>query len=172
MVKSGEPRINGQIRAPQVRLIDEDGTQLGVKSLEEAIRTAQDRGKDLVEVAPQAQPPVCKVVDFSKYRYEKEKQKKEARKHQKGGHVKEIRFRPQIGEHDFVTKLRAVQKFLEDRDKVRITVMFRGREMEHKDLGQRIIERLKEHLGELATVESNPMMMGNRMILMLAPQKK
>jgi translation initiation factor IF-3 len=112
------------------------------------------------------------VVDFSKYRYEKEKQKKEARKHQKGGHVKEIRFRPQIGEHDFVTKLKAVQKFLEDRDKVRITVMFRGREMEHKDLGQRIIERLKDHLGELATVESNPMMMGNRMILMLAPQKK
>lgn len=171
-LKSGEPRINGQIRAQQVRLIDEDGTQLGVKSLDEAIRVAQDRGKDLVEVAPQAQPPVCKVVNFSKYRYEKEKQKKEARKHQKGGHVKEIRFRPQIGEHDFETKLRAVQKFLEDRDKVRITIMFRGREMEHKDLGKKIIERLKEHLGELATVESHPMMFGNRMILMLAPQKK
>ena len=145
---------------------------MGVKTLEEALRTAQDRGKDLVEVAPQANPPVCKVVDFSKYRYEKEKQKKEARKHQKGGHVKEVRVRPRIGEHDFVTKLKAVQKFLEERDKVRITVMFRGREMEHKDLGEKIIQRLKDHLGELATVESNPMMMGNRMILMLAPNKK
>ncbi len=126
----------------------------------------------MVEVAPQAQPPVCKVVDFSKYRYEKEKQKKEARKHQKGGHVKEVRFRPRIGVHDFDTKFRAVRKFLEERDKVRITVMFRGRELEHKDLGRKIIDRLKEQLGELATVESDPMMMGNRMILMLAPQKQ
>ncbi len=153
-------------------MIDEDGTQLGVKNLDEALRTAQDRGKDLVEVAPQANPPVCKVVDFSKYRYEKEKQKKEARKHTKGGQVKEIRFRPRIGDHDFETKYRQVRKFLGDRDKVRVTVMFRGREMEHQDLGRGIIDRLKENLGELATVESNPMMFGNRMILMLAPQKK
>jgi translation initiation factor IF-3 len=155
-----------------VRLIDEDGTQLGVKNLDEAIRISQDRGKDLVEVAPQANPPVCKVVDFSKYRYEKEKQKKEAKKHQKGGHVKEMRFRPGIGDHDFDTKARAIQKFLEDRDKVRITVMFRGREMEHKDLGRKIIERIQVFLGELAVIESSPMMFGNRMILMLAPQKK
>jgi translation initiation factor IF-3 len=115
---------------------------------------------------------VCKVVDFSKYRYEKEKQKKEARKHQKGGQVKEVRFRPRIGEHDFDTKLRAVHKFLEERDKVRITVMFRGREMEHKELGQKIIERIKEHLGDLAVVESNPALLGNRLILMLAPNRK
>lgn len=171
-MNSGGPRVNHQIRAQQVRLIDEDGTQLGVKNLDEALRTAQDRGKDLVEVAPQANPPVCKVVDFSKYRYEKEKQKKEARKHTKGGQVKEIRFRPRIGDHDFETKYRQVRKFLGDRDKVRVTVMFRGREMEHQDLGRRIIDRLKENLGELATVESNPTMFGNRMILMLAPQKK
>ncbi len=155
-----------------MRLIDEDGTQLGVKNLDEALRTAQDRGKDLVEVAPQANPPVCKVVDFSKYRYEKEKQKKEARKHAKGGQVKEVRFRPRIGEHDFDTKFRQIQKFLAGRDKVRITVMFRGREMEHQDLGRKIIDRLKENLGETATVESAPTMFGNRMILMLAPQKK
>jgi len=155
-----------------VRLIDEDGTQLGVKNLDEALRTAQDRGKDLVEVAPQANPPVCKVVDFSKYRYEKEKQKKEARKHAKGGQVKEVRFRPRIGEHDFDTKFRQIQKFLAGRDKVRITVMFRGREMEHQDLGRKIVDRLKENLGETATVESAPTMFGNRMILMLAPQKK
>lgn len=155
-----------------MRLIDEDGTQLGVKNLDEALRTAQDRGKDLVEVAPQANPPVCKVVDFSKYRYEKEKQKKEARKHAKGGQVKEVRFRPRIGEHDFDTKFRQIQKFLAGRDKVRITVMFRGREMEHQELGRKIVERLKENLGEAATVESAPMMFGNRMILMLAPQKK
>ncbi len=155
-----------------MRLIDEDGTQLGVKNLDEALRTAQDRGKDLVEVAPQANPPVCKVVDFSKYRYEKEKQKKEARKHAKGGQVKEVRFRPRIGEHDFDTKYRQIQKFLAGRDKVRITVMFRGREMEHQDLGRKIVERLKENLGETATVESAPTMFGNRMILMLAPQKK
>ena len=155
-----------------MRLLDEDGTQLGVKNLDEALRTAQDRGKDLVEVAPQANPPVCKVVDFSKYRYEKEKQKKEARKHAKGGQVKEVRFRPRIGEHDFDTKFRQIQKFLAGRDKVRITVMFRGREMEHQDLGRKIIDRLKENLGETATVESAPTMFGNRMILMLAPQKK
>jgi len=164
--------VNHQIRAQQVRLIDEDGTQLGVKNLDEALRTAQDRGKDLVEVAPQANPPVCKVVDFSKYRYEKEKQKKEARKHAKGGQVKEVRFRPRIGEHDFDTKFRQIQKFLAGRDKVRITVMFRGREMEHQDLGRKIVDRLKENLGETATVESAPTMFGNRMILMLAPQKK
>ena len=155
-----------------MRLIDEDGTQLGVKNLDEALRTAQDRGKDLVEVARRANPPVCKVVDFSKYRYEKEKQKKEARKHAKGGQVKEVRFRPRIGEHDFDTKFRQIQKFLAGRDKVRITVMFRGREMEHQDLGRKIIDRLKENLGETATVESAPTMFGNRMILMLAPQKK
>lgn len=168
---SGGPRVNHQIRAQTVRLIDEDGTQLGVKNLDEAIRTAEDRGKDLVEVAPLANPPVCKVVDFSKYRYEKEKQKKEAKKHQKGGHVKEMRFRPGIGEHDFETKVKQIRKFLEDRDKVRITVVFRGREMEHKDLGRKIIEKIQGFLGELATVESSPMMFGTRMILMLAPQK-
>jgi translation initiation factor IF-3 len=124
-----------------------------------------------VEVAPNANPPVCRIVDFSKYRYEKEKQRKEAKKHQKGGHVKEMRFRPKISDHDFDTKVRYIQKFLENRDKVRISVIFHGREMEHRDLGHRLLDRVKEQLDALCTVESLPSMLGNRLILMLAPKK-
>lgn len=135
------------------------------------MRIARERGHDLVEIAPAALPPVCRVLDFSKYRYEKEKQRKEARKHQKGGHVKEVRFRPTIGVHDLDTKIRAMRQFLEARDKVRVSVIFRGREMEHKDLGHNLIRRVKEQLAERCVVESNPMMLGNRLILMLAPQK-
>lgn len=163
--------MNGQIRAQQVRLIDSDGTQLGVRHITEAIRIAEDRGFDLVEVAPEANPPVCKVIDFSKYRYEKEKQRKEARKHQKGGHVKEVRFRVKISEHDFETKVRNIVKFVKNRDKVRITVMFHGREMEHQDLGVNLVNRIKEQSAADSVVESEPSMMGNRMVLMLAPKK-
>jgi translation initiation factor IF-3 len=169
--KSNDPRLNGQIRAQQVRLIDADGSQLGIKSIQEAITIAQDRGMDLVEVAPEANPPVCKVIDFSKYRYEKEKQRKEARKHQKGGHVKEIRFRLKISEHDFDTKLRSILKFVKQRDKVRITVMFQGREMEHQEIGHGLINRIIEYAGNDSVVEANPQFMGNRLILMLAPKK-
>ncbi|MGQ0644549.1 MAG: translation initiation factor IF-3, partial [Elusimicrobiota bacterium] len=115
--------------------------------------------------------PVCKVLDYSKYRYEKEKQLKEARKHQKGGHVKEVRFRPKISEHDFDTKVRAIHKFVSQRDKVRVSMIFHGREMEHRDLGENLIRRIKEYVVELATVESNPQLLGNRLILMLAPKK-
>jgi translation initiation factor IF-3 len=154
-----------------VRLIDSDGTQLGVRPITEALRIAEDRGHDLVEIAPGANPPVCKVLDYSKYRYEKEKQLKEARKHQKGGHVKEVRFRPKISEHDFDTKVRAIHKFLSQRDKVRVSMIFHGREMEHRDLGENLIRRIKEYVVELATVESNPQLLGNRLILMLAPKK-
>jgi translation initiation factor IF-3 len=154
-----------------VRLIDQDGTQLGVKSIAEALRIAEDRGHDLVEIAPSANPPVCKVLDFSKYRYEKEKQRKEARKHQKGGHVKEVRFRPKISEHDFDTKVRFIRKFLNNRDKVRISVIFHGREMEHRDLGLGLIHKMKELVAENAVVESEPQLLGNRLILMLAPKK-
>ena len=122
-------------------------------------------------MAPGAAPPVCKILDFSKYRYEREKQHKEAKKHQKGGHVKEVRFRPKISEHDLDTKVRAMQKFLDNRDKVRISVIFHGREMEHRDIGMRLLDKVKEQLAELCTVESNPMLLGNRLILMLAPKK-
>jgi translation initiation factor IF-3 len=154
-----------------VRLIDQDGTQLGVKSIDEAIRIAQDRGQDLVEVAPGANPPVCKVLDFSKYRYQREKERKEAKKHQKGGHVKEIRFRPKISPHDLDTKIRAMQKFLGQRHKVRVSVIFHGREMEHTDLGKKLLERVKENLVDLSAPEADPSMMGNRMIVMFAPKK-
>ncbi len=123
-----------------------------------------------MEIAPNANPPVCKVLDFSKYRYEREKQLKEARKHQKGGHVKELRFRPKIGKHDFDTKLRAMQKFLENRDKVRVSVVFHGREMEHRDLGIKMLDKIKEQLGDISAVESEPQLLGNRLILMLAPK--
>jgi translation initiation factor IF-3 len=163
--------MNRQIRAPQVRLIDHDGTQVGVTPLEEALRLAQERGHDLVEVAAQADPPVCKIVNFSKYRYEREKQRKEAKKHQKGGHVKEVRFRTRIGAHDLATKIRAIKSFLEGRDKVRISVQFRGREMEHKDIGRKLIDRVMEMVGEMAVPESSPSMLGKYMILMLAPNK-
>ncbi len=154
-----------------MRLIDQDGTQLGIKSLDEALRVAADRGSDLVEIAPSANPPVCKVLDFSKYRYEREKQRKEAKKHQKGGHVKEIRFRPKISEHDLNTKIRAMQTFLENRDKVRISLVFHGREMEHRELGLRLIDKVKEQLAAVSSVESEPFQLGNRLILMLAPKK-
>lgn len=168
---SGEPRFNQQIRAQMVRLIDADGTQLGVRPLDEALRLSQDRGIDLVEVAPQANPPVCKILDFSKYRYEREKQRKEAKKHQKGGHVKEVRFRPKIGLHDFDTKVRHMQQFLENRDKVRLSVVFHGREMEHKDIGRLLLDRAKEQLQPVGLPESEPTLLGNRLIMIFAPKK-
>lgn len=148
-----------------------DGTQLGVKPIDEALRLASDRGSDLVEIAPTATPPVCKILDFSKFRYEREKQRKEARKHTKGGHVKEIRFRPKISPHDLDTKIRAMQKFLGNRDKVRVSVIFHGREMEHRDLGLKLIDKVKEQVAELGAIEAEPSLLGNRLIVMLAPKK-
>jgi translation initiation factor IF-3 len=125
----------------------------------------------LVEIAPLAQPPVCKVLDFSKYRYEKEKQRKEAKKHNKGGQVKEVRFGLKIGSHDFETKVRNIKKFIEESNKVRVIIIFRGREMEHRDIGHGLIERMKEQLGDTFLVETHPNMLGNRLNLMLAPKK-
>jgi translation initiation factor IF-3 len=144
---------------------------LGVRQTTEALQLARDRGLDLIEIAPLANPPVCKIVDYSKFRYEKEKQRKEANKHNKGGHVKEIRFGLKIGLHDFDTKVRNIKRFLEERDKVRVTVIFRGREMEHKDIGHALVMRMKEQLGDTFIEESGPGMLGNRMHLMLSPKK-
>jgi len=126
---------------------------------------------DLVEVAPLASPPVCRVLDYSKYRYEKEKQRKEAKKHNRGGHVKEVRFGLKIGDHDFDTKVGHIKRFLDKRDKVRVTIIFRGREMEHKDIGRALVVRMKENLGDTFVEEAPPGMLGNRMHLMLAPKK-
>jgi len=139
--------------------------------LDEAIRMAQNRGLDLVEIAPQNNPPVCKLTDFSKFRYEREKKLKEARKKQKGGQVKEVRLRPHVGDHDLQIKINHMKEFIKDRDKVRLTVMFRGREMEHKDIGTQLINKIKTLLEEVAVLESDSSMEGNRMTVVFTPKK-
>ena len=152
-------------------MIDEDGTQLGVKSIFDALSMAQSRNKDLLEIAPGANPPVAKIADFSKFRYEREKRIKESRKHQKAGLVKEIRFRVMIGEHDLVTKIEHAKEFIEERFKVRTTVVFRGREMEHRDLGVKLLNKIKEMLDGKFVIEQDPQLEGNRMSMLLAPRK-
>lgn len=144
---------------------------LGVKPISEALKMAEESGLDLIEVAPTAKPPVCKLGNFSKYLYEKEKKTKESRKHQGGGQVKEIRFRTRIGEHDFNTKMARIDDFLKHRHKVRVTMVFFGREMQHRDIGEKMVDRIREAVKEVGTVESSPQMYGNRMITILVPNK-
>jgi translation initiation factor IF-3 len=164
-------RINERIRVPEVRLIDENGKQVGIMRTNEALRYAQDRDLDLVEVAPDARPPVCRVLDYSKYRYEQNQKQKAARKHQQQINVREIKFRPKIAQHDYDTKKGHVERFLKGRDKVKVTIMFRGREMAHPERGEMILNRLAEELGDLAVVEQRPQQDGRNMTMMLAPQK-
>ncbi|OGR91332.1 MAG: translation initiation factor IF-3 [Elusimicrobia bacterium RIFCSPLOWO2_01_FULL_59_12] len=171
MAKPPEPRINHQIRVRDVRLIDLDGTQLGIKSTEEALRIAQNRGLDLVEIAAQNNPPVCKLADFSKFRYEREKKLKEARKKHKGGQVKELRVRPKIGGHDLQIKIQHMREFFAERDKVRFTIVFRGREMEHREIGSSLVTKVKDSVADVAFVEQEPQMEGTRMNLLFAPKK-
>jgi len=161
--------MNGQIRSPQVRLIGHDGKQLGVQSITEAINTAQNVGLDLVEISPQSNPPVCKIIDFSKFRYEREKKAKEARKHHHGGQLKEMRFRVKIGPHDFDIKANAIEEFLRRHNKVRVSIIFYGREMEHRDLGMELVRKLKEKIVKVGQVEQEPQLLGNRMIMILTP---
>ena len=164
-------RINERIRIPQVRLIDEAGQQVGVMPTEQALRYAQDKELDLVEVAPEARPPVCRVLDYSKYKYEQAQKAKSARKHQQQINVREIKFRPKIAQHDYDTKKGHVERFLKGRDKVKVTIMFRGREMAHPERGEMILNRLAEDLGDLAVIEQRPQQDGRNMTMMLAPQK-
>lgn len=164
-------RINNRIQAHTVRLIDSDGTQVGIKPLAEALSFARTRGMDLIEIAPGANPPVCKVLDYSKYRYEQEKKKKEGRKKQKAGLLKEIQLRPRIATHDLDVKLRHVEEFLKEHDKVRITVIFRGRENQHKDLGAKLLSQVQARLAEVADVEQKPSLDRNRLSMMLVPKK-
>ena len=164
-------RTNQYIRAAQVRLIDEDGSQLGIKTINEALALARERGKDLVEIAPNATPPVCKIVDFTKFKYEEEKREKEARKKQKIVHLKEVRLSPRIGEHDLLIKIDHARKFLTGLDKVQFTVMFRGRESSHKDLGIALAAKVKAALTDIADIERNNSMLGNRLIFVLTPKK-
>lgn len=154
-----------------MRLIDEDGTQLGIKSIFEAMSLAQSRNRDLLEIAPGANPPVAKIADYSKYRYEREKRIKESRKHQKGGLVKEIRFRVMIGQNDLATKVKHSKEFIDEKFKVRFTVVFRGREMEHRHLGVSLLAKVREMLEGTFFMEQEPALEGNRMSMLLAPKK-
>lgn len=149
-----------------------DGTQLGIKSLQEAISLANARGQDLIEISGSVTPVVAKIGDYSKYRYEKEKRLKESRKHQKGGVVKEIRMNPRIGEHDLNVKINHIQEFIEERNKVKITIVFRGREMEHRDLGFALLNKIKSVLEGKIVVEQEPLQDRNRLSLMIAPFRK
>ncbi|API94124.1 translation initiation factor IF-3 [Virgibacillus pantothenticus] len=161
--------VNEKIRAREVRLIDANGDQLGVKSRQEALEIAQKRNLDLVLVAPNAKPPVCRIMDYGKYRFEQQKKEKEARKKQKVINVKEVRFTPGIGDHDFETKLKNARKFLEKGDKVKAAVRFRGRAITHKELGREVLDRFAEEVKDIATVETKPKMEGRNMFMMLAP---
>ena len=156
---------------PQVRLIDETGKQVGIMRTEDALRRAQEKDLDLVEVAADAKPPVVRILDYSKYKYEQAQKQKSARKHQQQINVREIKFRPKIAQHDYDTKKGHVTRFLKARDKVKVTIMFRGREMAHPERGVMILNRLAEELQDLAVVEQRPQQDGRNMTMMLAPQK-
>ncbi|HEX8122146.1 MAG TPA: translation initiation factor IF-3 [Solirubrobacteraceae bacterium] len=164
-------RINERIRVPEVRLIDETGAQLGVMATDKALRYAQDKDLDLVEVAPEARPPVTRVLDYSKYKYELAQKQKQARKHQQQITVREIKFRPKIAAQDYETKKRHVERFLLHKDKVKVTIMFRGREVAHPERGEMLLNRLAEELAELAIVEQRPQQDGRNMTMMLGPSK-
>ncbi len=153
-----------------MRVIDADGTQLGIKPLAEALAMARGKGLDLIEIAPLANPPVCKLLDFSKYRYEQEKKVRESRRKQKAGLLKEVRFKPHIGMHDLEVKIKHIAEFIAAHDKVRITVVFRGREMQHKDIGMKLLETIKVRMDTVASVEQEPMPDRNRLIMTLIPR--
>ncbi len=165
-------RINEAIRVPQVRLIGADGEQIGVKDRDDALEFAWNQNLDLVEVAADARPPVCRVMDYSKYKYEQEQKAKLARKHQNVIVIKEIKLRPKVGVHDYETKKGHVVRFLKNHDKVKVTIMFRGREMTHPEKGRELLLRLADDLKEIAVIESEPLQDGRNMVMMLAPSKQ
>lgn len=169
--KSDEPRVNRAIRAPKVRLVDEEGEMLGVMSVQDALERAQEVGLDLVEISPNAAPPVCKMLDYGKYKYNLQKRASEARKKQKIITVKEVKLRPGIDKHDLDVKLRHVREFLANGDKVKISLRFRGREMSHQQIGYQLLQNVKLLLGELIRVEQEPALEGRQLIMMIAPAK-
>jgi translation initiation factor IF-3 len=166
-----QTRINERIRVPEVRLIGEDGNQVGVLSRDDALAYARERDLDLVEVAAEARPPVCRVLDYSKYKYEQEQKAKQARKHQKQVTVREIKLRPKIATNDYETKKAHVERFLKHQDRVKITIMFRGRETTHPERGERLLMQLAEDMSEFGTVEQRPNLDGRNMTMLLAPLK-
>jgi translation initiation factor IF-3 len=165
-------RINERIRVPEVRLINEKGEQVGVMPTQEAHAYAQERDLDLVEVSPDSKPPVCRVLDYSKYKYEQEQKAKAARKHQTQVNVREIKLRPKIAQHDYETKRGHIERFLRSGDKVKVTIMFRGRETSHPERGRLLLDRLVEDLAELTTVETEPLQEGRNMTMLLAPTRE
>jgi translation initiation factor IF-3 len=164
-------RTNDRIRVPEVRLVGEDGKQIGIVKTEEALAYAQERDLDLVEVAPDARPPVCRVLDYSKYKYEQAQKQKAARRHQQQITVREIKFRPKIAQNDYDTKKGHVRRFLLGKDKVKITIMFRGREVTHPERGTALLDRLAGDVADIAVVEQTPIQDGRNMTMLLAPSK-
>ena len=164
------PRINDQIRAREVRLIDEAGQNVGVVPKQDALTRAQDAGLDLVEISPDAEPPVCKILDFGKYKFQEQKKAAEARKNQKIVELKEIKMRPGIDDHDYEVKMRAMQKFIEEGDKVKVTMRFRGRELAHQDLGMNVLMRVRDDLDQVAKIEQFPKMEGRQMTMVMSPK--
>ena len=162
--------MNGEIDAPRVRLVGADGDMKGVVTLRDALTAAEEAGLDLVEVSPTADPPVCKVLDFGKFKYEAQKKRNEARKKQKIIDVKEIKLRPTIDTHDYDVKMRSARRFLEEGDKVKVTMRFRGRELAHQELGMDLLIRVRDQFDEIAKVEQMPRMEGRQMIMILAPK--
>ena len=167
-----DTRVNERIRVPEVRLIGDNGEQVGVVPIDEALSYAQERDLDLVEVAKEARPPVCRVLDYSKYKYEQEQKAKAARRHQKQVNVREIKLRPKIAQNDYETKRNHVVRFLKGDDRVKVTIMFRGREQTHPERGERLLMRLAEDVAELGTVEQAPQQDGRNMTMLLAPVKQ
>ncbi|MEM7287594.1 MAG: translation initiation factor IF-3 [Actinomycetota bacterium] len=172
MAGNQEPRINDRIRAREVRLVGADGEQIGIKPLPEALAAARQQGLDLVEVADKANPPVCRIMDYGKYKYEAAQKAKDARKKGTNIVVKEMKYRPKIGQGDFDTKTRKVKGFLEEGHKVKLTIMFRGREVQHPELGRRILDDVAEVVEDIAKVEAYPRLDGRNMTMVLAPDKK
>jgi translation initiation factor IF-3 len=164
------PRVNEEIRVPQVRLIDENGEMLGVLSIRDALYRAYQSGLDLLEISPNAIPPVCKITDYGKFKYEQQKKANEARKKQKVVEIKEIKVRPNIDDHDYDVKMRQAKGFIGEGDKVKVTLRFRGREMAHQELGVKLLERIRTELGEIVKVESMPRLENRQMIMVLAPK--
>ena len=169
-VQKEGPRINEEIRVREVHLIDKDGANRGTVAVAEAIRLAQEAGLDLVEISPNATPPVCKMLDFGKYKYAEQKKAAEARKKQKVVEVKEIKFRPMIDDHDYDVKMRSMARFFEEGDKVKVTLRFRGREMAHQELGFNLLDRVRGDVSTLAKVEQEPKFEGRQMVMVLAPR--
>jgi translation initiation factor IF-3 len=164
------PRINEEIGVMRVRLVDERGNMVGVVPRNDALQLAATAGLDLVEISPNADPPVCKILDYGKFKYEEQKKKNEARKKQKIIEVKEIKLRPSIDDHDYQVKMRSMNKFIEEGDKVKVTMRFRGRELAHQDLGMNVLMRVKEDLDGIAKVEQMPRMEGRQMTMVVAPR--